>query len=62
MPIYIFSTGRYGKPQRKHDVIVTPMIHEWAMKACHRCLVCLGDIGNVSLHCLHFVPEVFDQA
>lgn len=40
------NPGRYGKPQRKHDVMVTPMIHEWAMKACHRCLVCLGDIAR----------------
>ena len=36
-----------GQAVRRKDA--TPAVQDWATKACHRCLVCLGDIGKTLL-------------
>ena len=38
-----FIVGRYGKSGKKKDV--THGVQEWAIKAVHRSLLYLGDIG-----------------
>ncbi|KAK3601212.1 hypothetical protein CHS0354_004412 [Potamilus streckersoni] len=39
------KAGRnWRSSSKKRDV--TPNVQEWALKACHRCLVCLGDIAR----------------
>ncbi|KAL4227218.1 Protein smg5 [Mactra antiquata] len=38
------NPGRYVKSSRRKEV--TLGMHDWAMKAVHRCLICLGDIAR----------------
>lgn len=44
--VFILFSGKKGQIHNSKKKDVNPNVQEWALGACHRCLVYLGDIGK----------------